>query len=268
MNDAAPPLETPTRLTARALIVGERIDTAGLERPDMISSLPLAFRVGHGGMVALFRFGAAVMVGLTPLEEEDTLAKLKARVTGARARGDDEIAVFEIAPEGEGQAEAGGPIQIKNLSPQRFLVIADALAKTVALARDEREVNAVFDVVEPFAFELARSGKPPFRRKAMLRLIGQALLAQHRVSGRVAVEEKPDVLWDRPDLERLYARLEDEYELKERADVLTRKLTVISDSAKAFADIIDTERSLRLELIIVVLIAVEIVIAGFQLLAR
>ena len=55
---------------------------------------------------------------------------------------------------------------------------------------------------------------------------------------------------------------------KERADVLTRKLTVISDSAKAFADIIDTERSLRLELIIVALIAVEIIIAGFQLWLR
>ena len=38
MNDASRPIETPTRLTARALIVGERIDTAGLERPDMISS--------------------------------------------------------------------------------------------------------------------------------------------------------------------------------------------------------------------------------------
>ena len=47
MNEAAArPSETPTRVTARALIVGERIDTAGLERPDMISSLPLAFRVG------------------------------------------------------------------------------------------------------------------------------------------------------------------------------------------------------------------------------
>ncbi len=89
-------------------------------------------------------------------------------------------------------------------------------------------------------------------------------LVQHRISGLVAVAEKPDVLWERPSLERFYARLEDEYELKERADVLTRKLTVISDSAKAFADIIDTERSLRLELIIVVLIVVEIVIAGFQ----
>ena len=74
------------------------------------------------------------------------------------------------------------------------------------------------------------------------------------------------MLWERPSLERFYARLEDEYELKERADVLTRKLTVISDSAKAFADIIDTERAARLELIIIILIAVEIVIGGLQLL--
>ena len=80
----------PTRLTARALIVGERIDTAGLERPDMISLLPLAFRVGERGMAALFRFGVAVMVGLSPLEEEDLLAKLSpaSAGTGARRRRD------------------------------------------------------------------------------------------------------------------------------------------------------------------------------------
>src|SRR5579863_5331794 len=89
----------PTRLTARALIIGERIETAGLERPDMISALPLAFRVGAGGMVALFRFGVAVLVGLSPLEEEDVLAKLKQRSAGARARVDDETAILEIAPE-------------------------------------------------------------------------------------------------------------------------------------------------------------------------
>ena len=184
----------------------------------MISALPLAFRVGASGMVALFRFGVAVLVGLSPLEEEDTLAKLKQRSdrrAGADRRRDggsgDLADLDDVAP-------PGGPIQMKDLSPQRFLVLADALAKTVALARDEREVNAVFDVIEPFAATLARSGRPPFRRRAMLRLIGQALLAQHRVSGRVAVEEKPDVLWDRPDLERLYARLEDEYELKERGE--------------------------------------------------
>ena len=106
----APPVSAPTRLTARALIVGERIDTAGLERPDMISSLPLAFRVGERGIAALFRFGVAVMVGLTPLEEEDLLAKLRSRVSGARALGDDETAVLEIAPDSDEQKASGGPI--------------------------------------------------------------------------------------------------------------------------------------------------------------
>jgi uncharacterized Rmd1/YagE family protein len=90
---------------------------------------------------------------------------------------------------------------------------------------------------------------------------------QHRVSGRVAVAEDPDVLWDRPDLSRLYARLKDEYELKDRVDSLNRKLTVISDTARALTDMSDTERSLRLELLIVGLIAFEIVITIGQIVA-
>lgn len=40
---------------------------------------------------------------------------------------------------------------------------------------------------------------------------------------------------------------------------------MISDTAQALADIIDTERSLRLEMIIVLLIAVEIVLTVYQL---
>src|SRR3954462_8355602 len=91
-------------------------------------------------------------------------------------------------------------------------------------------------------------------RRDVLKLIGNALLVRHRVSGRVAVEEKPDVLWDRHDLERLYARLEDEYELKERAGGLNAKLAVIGETATALTDLIHTERSLRLEIVIAVLI--------------
>ena len=85
----------------------------------------------------------------------------------------------------------------------------------MVLARDESEVAGVFDVIEPFARHLASTGRTPGGRRAMLKHIGNALLVQHRVSGRVAVAEKPDVLWDRPDLERLYAQdSQDEYELR------------------------------------------------------
>jgi uncharacterized Rmd1/YagE family protein len=72
-------------------------------------------------------------------------------------------------------------------------------------------------------------------------------------------------LWDHPSLERLYARLEDEYELTERADALNRKLTVIAETANTLSDIIDTKRSFRLELIVVLLIAFEIGLGIFEM---
>ena len=102
----------------------------------------------------------------------------------------------------------------------------------------------------------------------MLKLIGQALLVRHRMSGRVEVEEKPDVLWDRWDLERLHARLADEYELKERAGVLARKIEVVGETARALTDLLDVARSLRLEVMIVVLIVFEVLITLYELLIR
>jgi uncharacterized Rmd1/YagE family protein len=79
------------------------------------------------------------------------------------------------------------------------------------------------------------------------------------------VEEKPDVLWDRPDLERLYGRLEDEYELKERGHTLARKLGVVQETTRALTDLIDAQRSVRLEATIVLLIVVEVIVTFYQL---
>ncbi|WP_298421260.1 RMD1 family protein [Rhodoblastus sp.] len=253
------------RFTARALLLGDRIDIGGLERADTISTSPLAFGVGQNGKVALYRYGVAVMVGLTPLEEEDVLARLKDRVVGAPLRKEDEVVTLLVG-EPDDRIAPGGQIALKDLSSERFLVFADAIAKSVALARDEREVNIVFDKVEPLANVLGRHGRPMRNRREMLRLIGQALGVQHRVSGRVAVEDKPDVLWDRPDLERLYARLEDEYELKERGQTLQRKLDVIVETVRALTDIIDADRSSFMELAIVLLIIAEIGISLFEIL--
>jgi uncharacterized Rmd1/YagE family protein len=256
------------RIAIRALLLGERIETAGLERNDILSNIPLAFRAGENGIVALFRYGVAVLVGMSPLEEDEVVRRLEGRIIGPIKQRAEETAEIEIAQDKDDQLTPTGTIVVRILTTEHTLLIADALAKSVILAYDERNVALVFNVIEPLARQLAEHGRTPGGRRAILKHIGNALLVQHRVSGFAAIAEKPDVLWERTDLERFYARIEDEYELKERADVLTRKLTVISDTAKAFADIIDTERSLRLELIIVVLIMLEIVITTYQILSH
>ena len=254
--------------TVRAFFVGDRLNTSGLERGDVLSTTPLAFRVSEHGVAVLFRYGVAVLIGLNALEEEEFLHSLQSRMTGAFARRDEEIAVIELAPDREDLIPPGGPICLQSLSPERLILIGEALAKSVVLARHEREVASVFDTTEPFARELRRSGRIRAGRRSILKHIGNALLVRHRVSGPVEVAEKPDVLWDKPHLERLYARLEDEYELKERAESLNRKLAVIAETAQVLTDIIDTRRSLRLELIIVFLILFEVIITVYQLATR
>jgi len=256
--------ELGARISAHALHVGDRINTTGFEG-ETLSAVPLAIRVGKTGVAVLFRYGVAVLIGLSPEDEAVLLKKLSPRIEGTLAPFEEETATVVLALDTEDQIQAGGPIQLRDMSPERLLVIADVLAKSVALAHDEREVAKVLEIIEPFARELADHGRTRRDRKGILKLIGNALLVQHRVSGRVAIGEKPDALWDRPDLERLYARLEDEYELKERVDALTRKLAVVAETANTLADIIDTRRSLRLELIVVMLIAFEIVVTFYQI---
>jgi uncharacterized Rmd1/YagE family protein len=252
-------------ITVRALLVGDRLNPAGFESRDMVSTIPVAFRIHTSGLVVLFRYGVVVMIGLAPDEQASFLATLKPRIISEFANYEEESAQIQLCDDSGEAVQPGGPICLKSFSDDRLLVVADALAKSTALAQDERRVAAVFDVIEPFARELAQHGRTPRSRTAILKLIGNALLVQQRVSGRVAVAEKPDALWDKPELERLYARLEDEYELKERVDRLDRKLTVIAETANALADIIDTRRSLRLEWAVVLLIVFEIAITFYQI---
>jgi uncharacterized Rmd1/YagE family protein len=254
-----------TRVLAHAIHVGDRIDATGIARGDMIAFVPFATRLSATKFIALYRFGVVVFAGMSPDEETNFLNRIAGRISGRTDDKNEETAALEIRADYDDRVQPGGPVEIPDLSPARFLVVADALAKSVSLARDENKLGGVFDAIEPFAAALARTGRAPWNRRSMLKLIGQALIAQHRISGRVAVEEKPDILWDHPSLERLYARLEDEYELNERAKAVTQKLNVIVETGQTLTDILDVDRSARLEAIIVALIFAETLVALVQI---
>lgn len=251
-------------ITARAVLLGERIDTAGLERRDALSTVPLAFRVGDHGMAVVFRYGVVVLIGLDTLAEDEVLRGIAPRVVQPFEKREEEGATLAPA-EGEERVDPDGLVRVLDLTPPRLLVVAHAVAASAVLSHHERQVDEVLDTVEPWAADLARSGRRHGGRRHVIRLIGQALLVEHRVSGRVAVGDKPDLLWDRPDLERLYARLENEFELDERAEVLNRKLGLVGQTARLMTDLIDTERSLRLEAAIVALIVFEIGLTLYQM---
>ncbi|MGA0601426.1 RMD1 family protein [Caulobacter sp. KR2-114] len=260
----ADPAAAARPLRARALLLGERIDTAGLERGDAISTAPLALQLEEG-LLVVFRYGVVVSVGLDALAEDRVLRDITPRVQGPLGEREEEgVEIVAAAARDEGVGP-DGVVRLADLAPERLLLVADALAKSTVLASYERQMAGVFDTLEPWAEELAR-GRRPAARGRMTRLVGEALLVQHRLAERVAVREKPEILWDRPDLERLYARLAVEYELIDRSDALQRKLDLVGETVTVMTDLIDTQRSLRLEFAVVALIVAEIVLSLVQLL--
>jgi uncharacterized Rmd1/YagE family protein len=248
---------------ARAVLLGDRLTIDRSGHTGVISTAPFGYRKGDG-YVVIFRYGAVVLIGLSFAEETAVLAQVSRETTHPGPVEEERIGI-EIRPGQDEGLTANGTLQVKELTVAHVLVLADVLAKSVALARYEKEIASVFDTIEPAATTLAVKGRIPKDRRALLQMIGSALLAQHRVSGRIAFAEKPEILWEHPELERFYARLEDEFEIVERGTLLNGKMGVLSSAAQTFTDMMDTARSARLELLIVVLILAELVIAATTL---
>jgi uncharacterized Rmd1/YagE family protein len=165
----------------------------------------------------------------------------------------------------EDGVDSSGVIQLTDAAIPRLAVVADTLAKSAALAYQEVALSETLDAMEPVVTRLRSHGRLAVSSRGLRRAIGASLQARSHATARVQVEDKPDLLWDHPGLERLHARLCDEYELHERHATLDRKLTLIGESTGTLISLIDSGRSRTLEIAVVALIAMELLAAVYEL---
>jgi len=254
-------------LQVRALLVGGRIHTGGTDGWRRIAEGPLVLAGADRGCAVVFRYGAVVLCGMSPDEERRLLGSLNVKEPLTKP----ELELVELRIDGDfesGPRVEDGVIYMPDENLPRVQVIAEALAKSVVLAHYESTIANIFDRLEPLARNLNERGRTGKRVRELLEHIGGALLSEQRMVGRVEVREKPEVLWDNVELERFYPRLEREYELRDRAAALERKLDLISRTAKTSLDLLQQRRNLRVEWYIVVLIVVEIMLTVYSMLAK
>src|SRR5260370_28873257 len=121
MADANPAAQ---QLTAHALQIGDRINTAGFEG-QVLSNAPLALRVGPNGLAVVFRYGVVVLIGLSAAEEAEFLERLQPRTYGRITPPEEEWAKIQVAKEAEEPIPVGGPILVREVSLDRLLLLAD-----------------------------------------------------------------------------------------------------------------------------------------------
>lgn len=232
------------RISVRAMAIGERID---------------------GRAAAVLRYGAVVLFNMDVDDETAFLEAIKPYVADPYPEPDFERMTIAVVPGSDGIVNADGSIALSAASVERLQIVATVLAKSVVLGFYERGLAAVFDRIEPLAASLKRTGAIGAEGRELLREIGDVLLMQQRTVGRVEIGEKPDLLWDHPELERLYARLQEEYELTERARAVERKFDLIARTATTALDLQQTRHLLRVEWYIVILILASILLTLYDM---
>jgi uncharacterized Rmd1/YagE family protein len=243
-------------LIVHARHLGTRIDTRGLAADIVLRELASA-----AGLTFAFRYGVAVTFCTTADRIPALDMALLAHVQEPADQQEIETASLHITDGGKDRVDEDGVIQLADDEEPRLLLVATVLAHSVMLSRDEMLVSEVFDSSVPLVADLQVNGKARLSIPAVMRMVGRVLAARHRVMGTAQAGERPDLLWDHPDLDRLYTRLEAEYELGERAEVLERKFGALGDFTEVLLDIAQDKRAVRLEVAIIALIAVELMLS-------
>jgi uncharacterized Rmd1/YagE family protein len=269
VQEQRPTAISKTQFLAQALYVGERIDLRSFVKASrVIAQLPATVAIDGGGMAVLYRYGAAVFFDVMPADQERFLVALRPLVEQPYAHPESEDVSIVVGVEKREGMEGGTTLILKDASVERLQIVAAALGKSVALAQYESDVATTFDHIEPIAVELEQTGHGGRDMRQLLRHIGRALRNEHKMVARVEVVDRPELLWDHPELEQLYLRLEDEFELTERAEILDRKLELISRTVSTTLDLLQSQRGLRVEWYIVGLIVFEIALTLYDMFLR
>jgi uncharacterized Rmd1/YagE family protein len=260
------PAGTVEVVPVRALLLGERLDTRAFERNEPLGVAPLTVDIPGGGAAVLFRYGAVVVFGAASSVLDNFVASLAPLVTAPLPVPERDDARLLIRPEAEQPVDLTGNIFLREKTATGLQLVADILAKGLVLSHYETRIADIFDGIEPLAATLRERGRAGARSRELLRHIGEVLLMQQKMVGRVETGEKPELLWDHPELERLYVRLAEEYELRDRDRALDRKLDVISRTVETLLGLVQTRSSLRVEWYIVLLIVAELLLSTYPLL--
>jgi len=252
-------------LKARALLLAARFDLRNWPESETLARAPLAIKAPGGGVAVIFRYGVVVLFGVTPNDEEGLRARLLQAAGNAYPRAEIEELDVRVDPaRAEGLQE--GRLLVQASSLERLQLVAEALSKSVLLGHYEARLAADFDLIEPMALELERTGRIRGVDRDHLKRIGALLLIEGRMVGRAEIGDKPELLWDHPELEGLNALLEDEFEIHERLAALDRKLELAARTERTLVDLLAAKHALRVEWYIVLLIVFEILLTLYGML--
>ncbi len=148
-----------------------------------------------------------------------------------------------------------------------FEIISLILARSVALDKIENGISILMDEVEDI-IDFLEKGKLSIKDKSLSKLASRILGFKYTSISYIMIFDKPDITWENIEIDDFYYELSELFELEDRFSQMRDKLEVLMDITEVFTNLAHDQRSTRLEWIIIILIAVEFIVALVELSLR
>jgi len=144
------------------------------------------------------------------------------------------------------------------------LSVSHALAQAVKLNVLEESVIKLLENTKPIQQELSEKGRVSLSKSEISKQIGVLFSSRYSVNMHSDVLDTPEFFWRRPRYEPVYLMTVEFQDIRTRQEILNNHLNLIQELYNMLSSDLDHKQSSRLEMVIIILIAIEIVIALYK----
>lgn len=248
--------------TVEAFSVGESVDLKRAEESlkhyvFLNRDHPLVLQFMKDSYIALTKFGVVVFWNVPEADRRRFFAELAPFVRSLRSHYPYSESIEVFIADGDHVTAKG--IYLSMLEIERIKLVSYAIAQSVALERYEEEAEKHLGDLEVVITNLKNTGRALLRERDLLKHVGRILAVKQTAISHLSLFDKPEEVWESPALEKLYTLLSNEFDLQARFSVLDKKIDFLSENSRMLMEFLAEKRNAFLELIIILLIAIEVV---------
>ena len=225
----------------------------------VISSNPLVLEPEPRSWIYVERFGAVVFWNCPELLVQSFLRDLQ-ELPGAGPRIGSTHDSLTIHVGAEADTVGFSAVWLKELTLEKLKVVSLTLAQSVALDYFETAVSTAMAKFHPVVRTMREEGKLNLRHSEVLSLVGFAMEIRSVVLENLTLFDDPPESWESESLAHLDSALFDQFDLEERINAINQKLLYLKDAGSTLMEVLTNRKSVRLEWIVIILIAVEVVL--------
>jgi uncharacterized Rmd1/YagE family protein len=212
-----------------------------------------------------FPYGAVVLFGVPDAQHEPLLEVASPYVTAGRQEkpASDDYTVILKMQAADWCSFQPDRVTVREFDLNSIRVISQVLAQTVAMEHYEKQTNHMLETFQALNAKLGAQRALWRSREQLSKILAENNTILNDMIVQLKVLDRSDTAWRYGKYDFLWIGMRNEFELKARFEALEFKVTHVQHNIKFFLEVVQSQRSARLEWIIVFLIATEVAIALF-----